>query len=167
MVDLSENSRSNIDGSAFRQQKGDKMLKGIPPIISPELLKVLAEMGHGDEIVLADANFPAVSNAKRLIRADGHSIPALLQAILQLFPLDTYVPNATAVMEVVRGDTYEPVIWDEYRQILKMSGEKFHEFEFIERFAFYERARNAYAIIATGEGALYANIILKKGVIKG
>lgn len=142
------------------------MLKGIPFILSPELLKALMEMGHGDEIVLADANFPAVSNAQRLIRADGHSIPALLQAILQLFPLDTYVPSAVAVMEVVHGDTYKPVIWEEYRQILKMSGEKFHSFEFIERFAFYERSRKAYAIVATGEAALYANIILKKGVIK-
>jgi len=141
------------------------MLKGIPAIISPELLKVLMEMGHGDEIVLADANFPAVSNAQRLIRADGHNIPALLQAILQLFPLDTYVQAPTAVMKVVSGDTYEPVIWDEYRQILKMSGAKFHDFEYIERFAFYERARKAYAIVATGEAALYANIILKKGVI--
>jgi L-fucose mutarotase len=142
------------------------MLKGIPSIISPELLKVLMEMGHGDEIVLADANFPAVSNARLLVRADGHSIPALLQAILQLFPLDTYVQYPAAIMQVVSGDTYEPVIWDEYRQILKMSGEKFHDFEYIERFAFYERARKAYAIVATGEGALYANIILKKGVIK-
>jgi L-fucose mutarotase len=143
-----------------------QMLKGIPPIISPELLKVLTEMGHGDEIVLADANFPAVSNAQRLIRADGHNIPSLLQAILRLFPLDTYVQSATAVMEVVPGDTYKPVIWEEYRQILKTSGEKFHDFEYVERFAFYDRARQAYAIVATGEGSLYANIILKKGVIK-
>ena len=142
------------------------MLKGIPSIISPELLKVLMEMGHGDEIVLADANYPSVSNAQRLLRADGHNIPSLLQAILQLFPLDTYVPCATAVMEVVSGDTYEPVIWDEYREILKLSGEKFHDFEYVERFAFYERSRKAYAIVATGEAALYANIILKKGVIK-
>jgi L-fucose mutarotase len=143
------------------------MLKGIPPIISPELLKVLAEMGHGDEIVLADGNFPAVSNAKRLIRADGHGIPGLLQAILQVFPLDTYVQAATAVMEVVPGDTYKPVIWEEYREILRKSGEKFHDFEMVPRFGFYERAQKAYAIIATGEGSLYANIILKKGVIKG
>jgi L-fucose mutarotase len=142
------------------------MLKGIPSIISPELLKVLTEMGHSDEIVLADANFPAVSNAQRLIRADGHNIPAMLQAVLQLFPLDTYVQSATALMQVVPGDTYKPVIWEEYRHILKSSGEKFHDFEYVERFAFYERARKAYAIVATGEGALYANIILKKGVIK-
>lgn len=143
------------------------MLKGIPSILSPELLKVLMEMGHGDEIVLADANFPAVSNAQRLIRADGHNIPALLQAILQLFPLDTYVPSAAAVMEVVTGDPYKPTIWESYRQILQLSGEKFHEFEFIERFAFYERSRKAYAIVATGETALYGNILLKKGVILG
>ena len=141
------------------------MLKGISSIISPELLKVLMEMGHGDELVLADGNFPAASNARRLVRADGHSVPALLQAILQLFPLDTYVQNPAAVMQVTSGDTYEPVIWDEFRQILKLSGEKFRDFEYIERFAFYQRAREAYAIVATGETALYANIILKKGVI--
>jgi L-fucose mutarotase len=141
------------------------MLKGIPNIISPELLKVIMEMGHGDEIVLADGNYPSVSNAQRLLRADGHGIPALLQAILKLFPLDTYVQNATAVMQVVPGDSYKPVIWEEYREILRKSGEKFHDFELVERFAFYERSRKAYAIVATGEAALYANIILKKGVI--
>ncbi|HBG28756.1 MAG: fucose isomerase [Planctomycetes bacterium GWF2_41_51] len=142
------------------------MLKGIPSIISPELLKILAEMGHGDEIVIGDGNFPAASNAERLVRCDGHSVPALLKAILTIFPLDTFVEYPVALMEVVHGDKTKPVIWNEYKRIIKSSGEKFTDFEFIERFDFYERAKDAYAIIATSEKALYANIILKKGVIK-
>jgi L-fucose mutarotase len=142
------------------------MLKKIPPILSPDLLKVLMEMGHGDEIVLADGNFPASSCARRLLRCDGHGIPVLLEAVLSLFPLDQYVQRPVALMAVVPGDKTRPVIWDQYRQIIRASGEPFEEFEFIERFAFYERARQAYAIVATSEPALYANIILKKGVIR-
>jgi L-fucose mutarotase len=142
------------------------MLKGIPNIISPELMKVLMEMGHGDEIVLADGNFPAASVARRLIRADGHNIPELLEAILKFFPLDTYVDSAVALMAVVPGDNVKPTIWEKYREIIKKSGEKFEDFEMVERFAFYERAVKAYAVVATSEAALYANIILKKGVIK-
>jgi L-fucose mutarotase len=142
------------------------MLKGIPNIISPELMKVLMEMGHGDEIVLADGNFPAASVARRLIRADGHNIPELLEAILKFFPLDTYVDSAVALMAVVPGDNVKPTIWEKYRGIIKKSGEKFEDFEMVERFAFYERAVKAYAVVATSEAALYANIILKKGVIK-
>jgi L-fucose mutarotase len=141
------------------------MLKGIPNIISPELLKILMEMGHGDEIVLADGNFPAVSVARRLVRADGHNIPELLEAILKFFPLDTYVDSAVALMAVVPGDNVKPTIWEKYRGIIKKSGEEFKDFEMVERFAFYERAAKAYAVIATSEAALYANIILKKGVI--
>jgi L-fucose mutarotase len=142
------------------------MLKGIPNIISPELMKVLMEMGHGDEIVLADGNFPAASVARRLIRADGHNIPELLEAILKFFPLDTYVDSAVALMAIVPGDNVKPTIWEKYRRIIKKSGEKFEDFEMVERFAFYERATKAYAVVATSEAALYANIILKKGVIK-
>ena len=141
------------------------MLKGIPNILSPDLLKTLMEMGHGDEIVIADGNFPAASMAQRLIRADGHSVPILLDAIMQLFPLDTFVERPVALMAVVPGDDYQPVIWDEYRQIIQRY-ETFSEFDFVERFAFYERSQRAYAVIATGEMALYANIILKKGVVK-
>lgn len=141
------------------------MLNGIPPIISPDLLKILCEMGHGDEIVIGDGNFPAASNAKRLVRCDGHGIPELLRAILELFPLDTYVERPFMLMQVSLGDTTVPVIWDEYKQIVgKFCPEA--EISEIERFAFYERAKNAYAVIATGESALYANVILKKGVIK-
>ncbi|TVY10020.1 L-fucose mutarotase [Paenibacillus cremeus] len=142
------------------------MLKGIPSILSPELLKVLMEMGHGDEIVLADSNFPAASHAQRLLRADGLEIPALLDAILSLFPLDQYAEHSTALMAVVLGDPIKPVIWDEYRQIILKHEPEAQELELVERFAFYERAKKTYAIVATGESAQYANIILKKGVIK-
>lgn len=141
------------------------MLKGIPKIISPELLKVLMEMGHGDEIVLADGNFPGASHASKLIRCDGHNVPDLLDAVLKLFPLDTYVDHPVALMEVVPGDPIKPTIWEEYREIVKGYDEKAAAFEHVERFEFYERAKKAYAIVATGESALYANIILKKGVV--
>jgi len=138
------------------------MLKGIPSILSPELLKILMEMGHGDELVIGDGNFPAASNAQRLIRCDGHGVPALLDAILTLMPLDTYVDAPVALMETTRGDP-RPVIWEEYQRILATHHKV--KIETVERFAFYERAKQAYAIIATGETALYANIILKKGVV--
>jgi len=142
------------------------MLKGIPRIISPELLKVLMEMGHGDEIVIADGNFPSASTAQRLIRSDGNNAPEMLDAILQLFPLDTFVDMPVALMALVPGHTYKPTIWEEFRNIIHKHDEKFTDFEFVERFAFYERAKKAYAVIATSETALYANIILKKGVVK-
>jgi len=141
------------------------MLKNIPNILSPDLLKVLMEMGHGNEIVIADGNFPAASIAQRLIHLDGHSIPEVLKAVLEFFPLDTYVESPVGLMAVTPGDNYKPVIWDEYKKIILNSKEPFNEFEFIERFAFYERAQKAYAVIATSESALYANIILKKGVV--
>lgn len=139
------------------------MLKGIPSIISPELIKILMEMGHGDEIVIGDGNFPAASNAKRLVRCDGHGVPELLEAILALFPLDQYSEKPVALMEVVPGDNVVPVIWDEYKAEIAKYGET--KIEYMERFAFYERAKKAYAVVATGESALYANIILKKGVV--
>lgn len=139
------------------------MLKGIPSIIPPELLKILMEMGHGDEIVIGDGNFPAASIAKRLVRCDGHSVPDLLDAILKLMPLDTYVEAPVALMEVVPGDTVVPVIWDEYREIIKKYQDV--KIENVERFAFYDRAKGAYAVVTSGETALYANIILKKGVV--
>ena len=143
------------------------MLKNVPSILSPALLKVLMEMGHGDEIVLADGNFPAESMGKNavVIRADGHSVPELLDAILTMMPLDQYTEKPAALMEVVPGDPVVPVIWDEYRAILKKHGENPEAVEMMERFAFYERAKKVYAIVATGETAIYANILLKKGVI--
>jgi L-fucose mutarotase len=141
------------------------MLKGISKIIPPDLLKVLAEMGHGDDLVLADGNFPAASVARRLVRCDGSNMSELLDAILRLFPLDTYVEHPVALMAVVPGDPYQPTIWEDYRAIITKH-EQFTDFELVERFAFYERARAAYAVVATGEMALYANIILKKGVVR-
>jgi L-fucose mutarotase len=141
------------------------MLKNVPPILSPDLMKTLLEMGHGDEIVLADGNFPAASVARRLIRCDGHGVPELLEAVLKFFPLDIYVDRPVGLMAVVPGDKTKPTIWEQYHTIIKNSGEQFSQFEFVERFAFYERAKLAYAVVATSEKALYANIILKKGVL--
>lgn len=144
------------------------MLKNIPKILSPEMLKVLCEMGHSDRIVIADGNFPAESMGKNaiVIRADGHSATEILDAVLAVFPLDTYVENPVSLMQVMPGDDVETPIWDEYCSIVKKYDERGAKvFGEIERFAFYEEAKKCYAIIATGESALYANIILQKGVI--
>ena len=145
------------------------MLKGIPKILSPELLKVLCEMGHSDRLVIADGNFPSESMGKnvKVIRCDGHGVPELLEAILTVFPLDTYVETPVSLMQVMPGDNVETPIWDEYKEIISKyddRGEK--SIGQIERFAFYDEAKTAYAIIATGESALYANIMLQKGVVK-
>ena len=142
------------------------MLKGINPIISPELLKILMEMGHGDEIVIGDGNFPAASVAKRLVRLDGHGVCDILDAILALMPLDAYVEAPAALMQVTPGDNIVHVIWEDYKKIIKKYEPVNNKVEEIERFAFYDRAKDAYAVIATGETAIYANIILKKGVVK-
>ena len=141
------------------------MLKGIPKVISPELIKIMLEMGHGDELVLGDGNFPAVSCAQRVVRADGLNIPVLLDAILRFYPLDKYVKAPVALMAVVPGDTVQPTIWEEYRRIVAKYDSQAAGFEFVEPFAFYERAKKAFAIVATGEEALYANVILRKGVV--
>ncbi|MDU2197831.1 MAG: RbsD/FucU domain-containing protein [Peptostreptococcaceae bacterium] len=144
------------------------MLKGIPQILSPELLKVLCEMGHSDRIVLSDGNFPAESMGKDciVIRCDGHGVPELLEAILEVFPLDTYIEKPVNLMEVVPGDTVETPIWDTYKEIVSKYDNRGDEaVGNIERFAFYEESKKAYAIIATGEKALYANVILQKGVV--
>lgn len=141
------------------------MLKGIPKIISPDLMKILLEMGHGDEIVLADGNFPAASCGEKLIRCEGHGVLEVLHAILQFFPLDTYSDHSVSLMKVVKGDPTTPSIWETYDAVIKQYDTHFDSFEMIDRFAFYERAKKAYAIVATSESALYANIILKKGVI--
>ena len=141
------------------------MLKGISSILSPELLKILMEMGHGDELVIGDGNFPAASVAQRLIRCDGHGVPELLEAIMQLYPLDTFVKAPVSLMAVVDGDNAPtPVIWETYKNIIAKYENV--EIEYLERFEFYERAKTAYAVVATGEGAIYANVILKKGIIK-
>jgi L-fucose mutarotase len=142
------------------------MLKGIPPIISPELIKVLMEMGHGDEIILADGNFPAASHANQLIRCDGHGIPELLEAVLQFLPIDTYVDYPIALMAVVPGDPIKPTIWKEYEEIVRNQVGYSVPFEYMDRFDFYERTKKSFAVVATSERTQYANIILKKGVIK-
>jgi len=147
------------------------MLKNIPSILSLELLKVLAEMGHSDRICIGDGNFPGASMAKAkgaiFLRADGHGVPELLDAILRLIPLDAYVEKPVALMEVVPGDTCPtPEIWDVYKKILNQYEPNNCDIDMTERFAFYERAKKAYLIIATGETAIYANILLKKGVVK-
>ncbi|MBR1764060.1 MAG: fucose isomerase [Ruminococcus sp.] len=144
------------------------MLKNIPPILSPELLKVLCEMGHSDRIVIADGNFPAESMGRDsiVIRADGHGVPELLDAILTLFPLDTYVEKPVSLMQVMPGDTAKTPIWDTYKEIIARHDHRGADaVGEIERFAFYEEAKNAYAIIATGEKAVYANVMLQKGVV--
>lgn len=144
------------------------MLKGIPKILSPELLKVLCEMGHSDRIIIADGNFPAETMGKnsKVIRCDGHGATELLDAILQLFPLDTYVEAPVKLMQVTPGDKVETPIWEDYKSTVAKYDERGEKaFEEVERFAFYEQAKSAYAIIATGESALYANISLQKGVI--
>ena len=127
------------------------MLKGIPEILSPELLKVLCEMGHSDRLVIADGNFPVESMGKNAItiRCDGHGVPEILDAILKLFPLDTYVEHPVNLMEVMPGDNVETPIWDTYKEIV----------------AKYDEAKTAYCIISTSEKALYANIMLQKGVV--
>ena len=136
--------------------------------MSPELLKVLCEMGHSDRIVIADGNFPAESMGKDaiVIRCDGHGVPELLDAILQVIPLDTYVDKPMNLMEVMPGDPVKTPIWDTYKEIVAKHDERGAAcVGNIERFQFYEEAKKAYAIIATGESAVYANVMLQKGVV--
>ena len=136
--------------------------------MSPELLKVLCEMGHSDRLVIADGNFPSETmgrNAK-VIRCDGHGVSELLDAVLQVFPLDTYVDHPVNLMQVMEGDDVETPIWDEYESIVAKYDDRGRDaIGQIERFAFYDEARKCYAVIATGETALYANIMLQKGVV--
>lgn len=144
------------------------MLKGIPKLLSPELLKVLCAMGHGDRIVLGDGNFPAETVGKnaQVIRCDGLNVPELLEAILTVFPLDTYVEKPVGLMALVPGDNVETPIWDVYKEIIsKHDARGADAIQYIERFAFYDEAEKAYAVIATGESALYANVMLQKGVV--
>lgn len=145
------------------------MLKGIPKILSPELLKALCEMGHSDRIVIGDGNFPAESVGKncKVVRCDGHDVPELLDAILQLMPLDSYVEKPVSLMEVMPGDPTKTPIWDTYKEIVAKHDDRGSEaVGTIERFKFYEEASTAYAIVTTGESAVYANVMLQKGVVK-
>lgn len=141
------------------------MLKGINPMIGPELLKILCEMGHGDEIVIADANFPGTTYGKRLIRADGHGGTDMLEAILALFPLDQVAEKNALLMAVSEKNVPNPPIWKEYEDIMKKYETDNVKIAELERYEFYERAKNAFAVVQTGEKALYANIILKKGTL--
>lgn len=142
------------------------MLKNIDPLLSPDLLTVLREMGHGDEIAVVDGNFPAASMAQRLVRLDGLTVTAVTDAILSVMPLDDFVPEAAWRMEVVGDPQAEQPVFAEFRSILaRREGPQFH-LAALERFAFYERAKAAYAIVATGEARLYGNIVLKKGVVR-
>ncbi|MCL2277691.1 MAG: L-fucose mutarotase [Treponema sp.] len=141
------------------------MLIGINPVISPDLLNALYRMGHGDEIVLADAFFPGDSCNSRVIRADGIGIPALLDGILSLMNLDSYVPHPVAMMSPVPGDTLDMEVEKSYRAVIDKHWPKTPATERIERFTFYEKVKTAYAVVMTGETVKYGNIILKKGVI--
>lgn len=140
------------------------MLKGISPILSPELLAELSRMGHSDEIVLADAHFPGNTMNPNVLRADGLRIPDLLAAILPLFEIDSYVPDPLVMMAAVEGDTLDPTVEDAYLVPIRQHAPNAPAIQRIDRFAFYERAQSAYAVVMTGETAKYGNIILKKGV---
>jgi L-fucose mutarotase len=141
------------------------MVIGVNPVISPELLDALFRMGHGDEIVLADSFFPGDTFNSRVIRADGIRIPALLEGILALISLDSYVPHPVAMMAVAGGDTLDPSVETSYRAVIDKLWPGTPPVERVERFAFYERTKSAYAVVMTGETVKYGNIILKKGVI--
>lgn len=141
------------------------MLRGINPLLSPELLSILRAMGHGDEIVVADANFPAQTNARRLVRLDGVDAVKVTEAILSVMPLDTYVDDPAHTMAVVGDPDAVPPIVVEFQNAIDNIADAPAKILPIERFAFYERARTAFAIVATGEGRSYGNLILKKGVV--
>lgn len=140
------------------------MLKGISPLISPELLATLAKMGHGDEIILADAHFPGDSFNDTVIRAGGLKIDALLGAILPLLELDAYVPDPLVMMAAVEGDTLDPQVESNYRAAIDQHAPEAPAIARVDRFAFYDRAEKAFAVVMTGETAKYGNILLKKGV---
>jgi len=138
------------------------MLKGISNFISPELLKILMEMGHGDELVFGDGNFPAASHAQRLVRADGHNITTMLDAILPLFPLDYAVDFSAVLMD---SRDAEPAVWKIYREKLAAYPDGNKQFLVISKPEFYERAKKAYCVVATSESERFANLIIRKGII--
>ncbi len=141
------------------------MLKTIPAIIAPDLMKTMMEMGHSDEIVLADANFPAATCAKRLIRCDGLMLPQLLKAVMKYFPLDKTVKHPAVLMSVSPEETAPP-IWEEYHEIIIQTEPDLQGFEHVERYQYYERAKNAFAVVITGDTSFRANLLLKKGVVR-
>jgi len=139
------------------------MLKKIPSVISPDLLHHMMMMGHGDELVLADGDFPVETFSKRVVYAYGLEIPVLLDAILELFPLDPFAEIPVSIMAPVEEDAKEPKNWEQYRSIISKHEPRFRNFEYVERFDFYERARGSYLVVATTEPD--GNLILKKGVV--
>lgn len=142
------------------------MLKGIPAILPPQLLKILMEMGHGDELLIADGNYPKFGQPSQVVRCDGHGILEILDAILTFMPLDSYVENPVTFMEVLPNDPYVPEIWDKYREIgMRHEADGLRE-KAINKYDFYEQGAKTYAVVTTSESALYANLILKKGVVK-
>jgi L-fucose mutarotase len=141
------------------------MLRNIDPLLSPELLHALRAMGHGDEIVIADANFPGSSSGPACIRADGSTASEILQAVLSVMPLDTFVPDPALTMQVVGDPNKVPEAVVDFQNIINATADSPAQIQGLERFAFYGRAANAFAIVQTGERRLYGNIILKKGVI--
>ncbi len=142
------------------------MLKGLDPILGPELLSTLREMGHGDDIVIVDTNYPAASSGLPVIRLDGIPAPRILDAVLSVMPLDDFVPEAAWRMQVVGDPAAEMPIFDEFRAVIAAREGSRFGLASLERFAFYEKARNAYAIVVSGERRLYGNIILKKGIVR-
>lgn len=142
------------------------MLKGLDPLLGPDLLAILRAMGHGDELALVDANFPAASSAQRLVRLDGIAAPRVLAAVLSVFPLDDFVDSPATRMEVVGDAAAIPEICREFAALVDEAAGRVAAFAAVERFAFYQRARDAFAIIATGETRLYGNLLLRKGVIR-
>jgi L-fucose mutarotase len=142
------------------------MLKNIDPLLSPELLSILRAMGHGDEIAIVDANYPAASSGRPLVRADGVQATAVAAAVLSVMPLDSFVPCAAFHMQVVDDAGGNMPIFDEFRALVRKYEPQSAKFEGIERFAFYERVKQCFAVVATGERRLYGNLILKKGIIR-
>lgn len=141
------------------------MLKGIPAILTPELMKILMEMGHGDELLICDGNYPKLGCPDRCVRMDGHGIPEILEAVLRFFPLDSYVAHPTTLMAVLPDDPYQPEIWPVYQKIGRTYEADGLREQAIQKGMFYPRGKQCYACIATGEQTLYANIILQKGVV--
>lgn len=145
------------------------MLRKIPRILNPDFMKILLEMGHGDEIVFGDANFPADSMGQRVVHLEGNRVTEILEALMPFFPLDNYAGENAILMSVVPGHGQEPEVWNRYRETIHKYDEEayFQEFSFLTREEFYERSKTAYAVVATGEREKYANLILKLGVVEG
>jgi L-fucose mutarotase len=152
--------------AARHQRKVFVLLKGIPRVIPPKLMKILMEMGHGDELLICDGNYPKFGCPDRCVRLDGHGIPEIMDAILRFMPLDSYAEHPVTFMAVLPDDPYVPEIWRLYRDIgRKYEKDGLREIE-IPKADFYAQGKKCYACVATGEAALYANIILRKGVVK-